>query len=122
MEITMYAFDGKEKDLVPVKSKAELDAKETRFKGLPGSGYDACVWAVVHKEYMKQLRDERYDVSLTATKDHKSLPVWASVMSESAEVTEALLTRELVEAVEKAGEEAFEYLIVTDQPVDKPLK
>ncbi|KAI4128041.1 MAG: hypothetical protein LQ338_002932 [Usnochroma carphineum] len=122
MEITMYAFDGKEKDLVPVKSKAELDAKESRFKGLSSSGYDACVWAVVHKEQMKALRDERYDVSLTSTKDHKSLPTWASVMSESVEVTEALLTKELVECVEKAGEDMFEYLIVTDQPIDKPLK
>ena len=122
MEITTYAFDGKEKDMVPVRSKAELDAKESRFKGLQNSGYDACVWAVVHKEYMKQLRDERYDISLTATKDHKSLPVWASVMSESAEVTEALLGKELVECIERAGEEVFEYLIVTDQPVDKPLK
>ncbi|KAI4244133.1 MAG: hypothetical protein L6R40_003117 [Gallowayella cf. fulva] len=121
MEATIYAFDGKEKDLVPVRSKAELDAKDSRFKGLPNSGYDACVWAVVHKEQMKALRDERYDVSLTATKDHKNLPQWASVMSESAEVTEALLTKELVEAVEKAGD-AFEFLIVTDQPDDKPLK
>ncbi|KAL8701318.1 MAG: hypothetical protein Q9224_000559 [Gallowayella concinna] len=121
MEATIYAFDGKEKDLVPVKSKAELDAKDSRFKGLPSSGYDACVWAVVHKEQMKGLRDERYDVSLTATKDHKNLPQWASVMSESAEVTEALLTRELIQAVEKAGD-AFQYLVVTDQPVDKPLK
>ncbi|KAL9025511.1 MAG: hypothetical protein Q9196_005677 [Gyalolechia fulgens] len=122
VEITMQAFDGKEKDLVPVKRKAELDAKESRFKGLPNSAYDNFVWAVVHKEQMKRLRDERYDVSLTATKDHKSLPVWASVMSESAEVTEALLTRELVDAVQKAGEEMFEYLIITDQPIDKPLK
>ncbi|KAL8735124.1 MAG: hypothetical protein Q9166_001000 [cf. Caloplaca sp. 2 TL-2023] len=121
IEATIYAFDGKEKDLVPVKSKAELDAKESRFKGLPNSGYDACVWAVVHKEQMKGLRDERYDVSLTATRDHKNLSQWASVMSESAEVTEALLTKELIEVVQKAGD-AFEYLIVTDQPVDKPLK
>ncbi|KAL8910290.1 MAG: hypothetical protein Q9171_004413 [Xanthocarpia ochracea] len=121
MEATIYAFDGKEKDLVPVTSRAELDTKDSRFKGLPSSGYDACVWAIVHKEQMKGLRDERYDVSLTATKDHKNLPQWASVMSESAEVTEALLTKDLVEAVEKAGD-AFEYLIVTDQPVDKPSK
>ncbi|KAI4103632.1 MAG: hypothetical protein LQ339_004161 [Xanthoria mediterranea] len=121
MEATIYAFDGKEKDLVPVRSKAELDTKDSRFKGLPNSGFDACVWAVVHKEQMKGLRDERYDVSLTATKDHKNLPQWASVMSESAEVTETLLTKDLVEALEKAGD-AFEYLIVTDQPVDKPVK
>lgn len=121
LEATAYAFDGREKDLVPVRSKAELDAKESRFKGLPNSGYDACVWAVVHKEQMKSLRDERYDVSLTATKDHKNLPQWASVMSESAEITEALLTKELAGAVDKAGD-AFEYLIVSDQPIDKPTK
>ncbi|KAI4204982.1 MAG: hypothetical protein LQ350_000834 [Teloschistes chrysophthalmus] len=121
LEATSYAFDGREKDLVPVRSKAELDAKESRFKGLPSSGYDACVWAVVHKEQMKTLRDERYDVSLTATKDHQNLPQWASVMSESAEITETLLTKELAGAVEKAGD-AFEYLIVTDQPIDKPTK
>ncbi|KAL8948731.1 MAG: hypothetical protein Q9183_007660 [Haloplaca sp. 2 TL-2023] len=121
MEITAWTFDGKERDLVPVRNKAELDAKESRFKGLGNSGYDACVWAVVHKEQMKALRDERYDISLTATRDHKMLPPWASVMSESAEITEALLTKELVEAIEKAGD-AFEYLIISDQPVDKPSK
>ncbi|KAL8710584.1 MAG: hypothetical protein Q9220_004808 [cf. Caloplaca sp. 1 TL-2023] len=121
MEATIYAFDGRERDMVPPKSKAELEAKDSRFKGLQNSGYDACVWAVVHKEQMKQLRDERYDVSITATKDHAKLPMWASVMSESAEVTEALLTKELVAAIDEAGD-AFEYLIVTDQPVDKPSK
>ena len=68
---------------------------------------------------MKRLRDDRYDLSLTTTRDHAKLPVWTTVMSESAEVTESLLTPELVKAISDAGD-AFEALIVTDQPVDQP--
>ena len=120
MEATAYAFDGKEKDLVPVPSQKEQDALEARLKSIQSS-YDGFVWAVVNKDGMRQLRDDRYDISLTSTKDHPRLPTWATVMSESAEVTETLLTPELIKVIEQAGP-AFEYLIVTDQPVDKPLK
>ena len=113
----MYTFDGNEKKFV--------------LPGVPGSNeggpkpgnsaYDGFVFAIVNKTAMRHLRDERYDVSLTYTKDHAKLPAWATVMSESAEVTETMLTKELVAAVETAGE-ALEYLIVTDQPADKPTK
>lgn len=119
MEVTAYAFDGKEKDLIPVP-KQERDSLEARVKGLQSS-YDGFVWAVVNKDGMRQLRDDRYDISLTSTKDHPRLPPWMTVMSESAEVTETLLTPELIKAIEQAGD-AFEHLIVTDQPEDKPLK
>ncbi|KAK5239218.1 hypothetical protein LTR16_012154, partial [Cryomyces antarcticus] len=68
---------------------------------------------------MKTLRDDRYDISLTTTKDHPKLPAWATVMSESPEITEAMLTPELVSAVTEAGE-AMEALIITDQPIDQP--
>lgn len=119
MEVTAYAFDGKEKDLIPVP-KQERDSLEARVKGLQSS-YDGFVWAVVNKDGMRQLRDDRYDISLTSTKDHPRLPSWVTVMSESAEVTETLLTPELIKAIEQAGD-AFEHLIVTDQREDKPLK
>ena len=118
MEATAYSFDGKEKDLVPVPNSQEQDTLDSRVKSTQSS-YDTFVWAVVHKERMKQLRDERYDLSLTMTKDHAKLPTWATVMSESAEVTDTLLTPDLLKAVEQAGD-AFEYLIITDQPVEKP--
>ncbi|OBT93826.1 hypothetical protein VE01_08501 [Pseudogymnoascus verrucosus] len=109
----LYPFDGKEALTVPgLPGMAELKGGK--------SGYDNFVWAVVHKDRMRQLRDERYDVSITVTKDHPRLPEWATVMSESAEITEAMLTPALVAAVEKAGE-AFEHLIITDQPTDQPL-
>ena len=117
IETVIYAFDGNERKFVipGVPGSDETSAK-------PGnSTYDGFVFAVVNKSAMRRLRDERYDVSLTYTKDHAKLPAWATVMSESAEVTETMLTKDLIVAVERAGE-ALEYLIVTDQPIDKPTK
>jgi hypothetical protein len=113
-EALMYAFDGKEKDLVPVF------AKDTPLK-VNNSTYDGFIWAVVHKSHMRKFRTDRYDASITFSKDHPKLPSWVTVMSESAEITETLLTKELIQAIEQAGND-FEFLIVTDQPVDKPTK
>ena len=112
-EITAYSFDGKEGQIVP-RAKGDDVERKTR-----DSIYDGFVWAIVHKDSMKKLRDERYDLSLTTTKDHAKLPQWATVMSESAEITDTLLTADLVKAVESCGEE-LEALIVTDMPVDAP--
>ena len=120
MEATAYAFDGRENDLVPARTQEQLDAIQTQAKA-KSSVFDPFVWAVVHKEEMKHLRDDRYDISLTSTKDHAKLPLFATTMSESAEITEQMLTPDLIKAIESAGD-AFEYLIVTDQPLDKPQK
>lgn len=113
VEVTIYPFDGKENMLIPgIPGTAELrkDAK---------SNYDGFVWAIVNKDRMKQVREERFDVSLTFTKDHNKLPVWLTVMSESAEITNVLLTNDLVNAAKSAGE-LLDYIIVSDQPKDKP--
>ncbi|KAL1303971.1 hypothetical protein AAFC00_000418 [Neodothiora populina] len=113
VEITAYTFDGKEKDLIPrVPGQEPIKGKD--------SAYDGFVWAIVHKDSMKRLRDERYDLSLTSTKDHAKLPQWASVMSESAEITETLLTKELCSAVEKIGMDGLESIIISDMPEDAP--
>ncbi|KAK5108120.1 hypothetical protein LTR62_008774 [Meristemomyces frigidus] len=111
VEATIYCFDGKEKSII--SGQGGQQSKD--------STYDGFVWAVVHKDKMNQLRNDRYDVSLTTTKDHPKLPVWATVMSESAEVTEALLTPDLIKAITDCGED-LESLIVTDQPIDAPKK
>jgi hypothetical protein len=118
VEIVMYAFDGKEKDFVPppVPGSEELTGPS---KPIPNSSYDSFVFAVVNKMNMRRLRDERYDVSLTFTKDNAKLPQWTAVMSESAEITDNLLTADLIAAITKAGD-LFDYLIITDQPIDKP--
>ncbi|KAF3355010.1 Nitrate reductase [NADPH] [Verticillium dahliae VDG1] len=114
MDAVIYPFDGKETLTVPqVPGTHELRSKDSK------SSYDGFVWAIVAKGRMKQLRDERYDLSITFTKDHSKLPNWATVMTESAEITEQLLTPEIIQAVELAGD-AFDYLIVSDQPIDKP--
>ena len=107
--IETYVFDGKEKEYIP----------GSEVKG--SSAYDAFVWAVVNKNSMRRLRDERYDVSLTQTKDNAKLPAWLTVMSESAEVTDTMLTPDLITAIEAAGD-SLEYLVISDQPVDKPTK
>lgn len=115
MEAMATCFDGKEKSLVPAQAQGQ---------GLSVGGnstYDGFVWAIVHKDKMRALREERYDVSLTSVKDHPKLPTWTTVMSESSEITEALLTPELIKAVNEAGDD-LEALIISDQPVDAPRK
>ncbi|KAI3527174.1 hypothetical protein CSPX01_17186 [Colletotrichum filicis] len=114
VEAVIYPFDGKESLTVPaIPGTHELRSKENK------STYDNFVWAIVSKERMKQVRDDRYDVSITFTKDNAKLPNWVTVMSESAEITEQLMTPELIKAVEAAGD-AFDYLIVSDQPIERP--
>jgi hypothetical protein len=115
VESTLYTFDGKEKEIVPTPGGDVSSIK------VPNSTYDGFIWAVVHKNAMRQLRQDRYDASMTFTKDNSKLPAWVTVMTESAEITDFLLTPQLIKAIEEAGD-AFEYLIITDQPIDKPLK
>lgn len=92
--------------------------------GKQGGGYnskfDNFVWALVNKRDMKRWRDERYDLSLTTTKDWDGLPDWLAVMSESKEIGDTVLFKELKDAVVDC-QNVLEYLIVTDQPIDKPL-
>lgn len=121
VEVTNYAFDGKEKDLVPTPTAAEKEQLEPKGGKGNNSTYDGFVFGIVHKNCMRRLRESRYDISLTFTKDHPKLPEWATVMSESAEITDTILTAELSSAIEQAGE-TFEYLIISDQPLDRPAR
>jgi PAT complex subunit CCDC47 len=114
MEATTYVFDNKEPDLVP-----QRPGDPTVKAG--NSSYDGFVWAVVNKRMLKRLREDRYDLSLTTTKDHDKLPAYTTVMSESAEVTNTLLTPELIKAIQDAGD-LFDALIISDQPLLKPTK
>lgn len=115
LDATIYPFDGREAQTVPgLPGAAELRARESK-----SSAYDGFVFAIVNKERMKQFREERYDLSITSTKDHAKLPGWLAIMTENTEVTEAMLTPELVKAAEGAGE-LLDYLIISDQPSEKP--
>jgi hypothetical protein len=112
VEASLYVFDGSEAKHAPQYGSG--DAKK-----VANSSFDGCVFAIVHKDIMKRMRQDRYDISLTTTRDHAKLPVWTAVMSESAEITDMMLTPELIKAVHDAGDD-FEALIVTDQPIDQP--
>jgi hypothetical protein len=116
MEAILYPFDGREALTIPGQAPGAHELRKDSK-----SSYDGFVWAIVNKETMKQLRDDRYDVSITTTKDSPKLPNWVTVMSESAEITDFLLTPELVKAIEDAGE-LLNHLIITDQPIDQPTK
>jgi hypothetical protein len=114
LEATAYAFDNREATIVP-KPKDGPPPKAS------DSSYDGFVFGIVHKRMLRKLREDRYDVSLTTTKEHPKLPHWAAVLTESAEVTDVMLTPELIKAVEDAGD-LFDALIITDQPMDRPTK
>ncbi|OAL40223.1 hypothetical protein AYO20_00643 [Fonsecaea nubica] len=118
MEAVIYTFDGKEKEFVPPAVPGSEEVGKAKSVG--NSTYDPFVFAVVNKLAMRKLREERYDISLTFTKDHAKLPEWATCMSESAEISDWMLTKELVDAIKEAGPDHFQYLVVTDQPHDKP--
>lgn len=115
VEVSLYPFDGKESLTVP-SAPGPVDARASKESK---STYDGFVWAIVKKDCMRGLRDDRYDVTLTSTKDHSKLPKWLTVMSENGEITDALLTPDLITAVVDAGS-FFDYLIVSDQPATKP--
>lgn len=109
--ITLVPFDGQEKALAP-------NATATGGKG---SKFDNFVWAVVNKKTMNRWRQERYDLSLTTTKDWEGLPRWCSLMTEAKEIGDLVLTSQLKEEVEKLGEDGgLEYLLVSDQRTEKP--
>ncbi len=58
MEAILYPFDGKESASVPgLPGGTELRSKDSK------STFDGFVWAIVNKERMKQIREDRYDVS-----------------------------------------------------------
>jgi len=115
MEAILYPFDGMEASVVPgIPGAGELKTKDNK------SGFDGFVWAIVNKERMKQIRDDRYDLSITSTRDHAKLPIWLTTMTENAEITDIVLTPELIKAAESAGE-LLDYFIITDQPIEKPV-
>lgn len=73
---------------------------------------------------MRKCREERYDLSLTKTNEAEplGLPSWAVVMSESTELSKVITTPEVRDAVEQVGSNGFDYLLATDQPIDRPTR
>ncbi|KAI0650707.1 DUF1682-domain-containing protein [Trametes meyenii] len=84
-----------------------------------------CVWAVVAKDALKQIRDERWDLTFTKTTDAPGLPPSFAVMSEFADVTTNLFKAYgafSLPAVLSAPaiQPYFRSLSLTDQPRTRP--
>ncbi|KAH9853455.1 DUF1682-domain-containing protein [Lenzites betulinus] len=84
-----------------------------------------CVWAVVAKDAMKTIRNERWDLTLTKTAESTALPATLAVMTEFADVTTNLLkpygTLSLPAILASpAIQPYFRSLSLTDQPRTRP--
>ncbi|TCD69698.1 hypothetical protein EIP91_006715 [Steccherinum ochraceum] len=74
----------------------ELDYKvydeiELNFTFKDSSSVPECVWAIVAKDELKNIRNKRWDLTFTKTTDNSALPPSLTVMSEFADITENLL-------------------------------
>ncbi|EIW61942.1 DUF1682-domain-containing protein [Trametes versicolor FP-101664 SS1] len=100
------------------------DAVELEFTFREGAAPET-VWAVVAKDELKKIRDERWDLTFTKTTDTPALPASLAVMSEFADVTTNLLkpygTFSLPAALSlPAIQPYFRSLSLTDQPRTRP--
>jgi len=79
------------------------------------------VWAVVAKDELLYIKDNRWDLTLTKTSESSALPSTLSVMSEFGDVTESLLKPSLINALSDPKVlPYFRSLSVTDQPRVRP--
>ncbi|ODQ65260.1 DUF1682-domain-containing protein [Nadsonia fulvescens var. elongata DSM 6958] len=98
---------------------APVDRVEIRINPSNDAQVEDFIFAVVNKDGMNDARQDNYYLSLTRTSDSDKLPINFVFMSESAEITETVFSRELKAAV-KGAENVLEYLAITDLPVDRP--
>ncbi|KAE9410524.1 DUF1682-domain-containing protein [Gymnopus androsaceus JB14] len=94
------------------------------FKLLPSALPHDFVWAIVAKDEMKSIKDNRWDLTFTKTTENSALPSNMSVMSEFADVTESILKNTALLDALKDPKIApyFRSLSVTDQPRERPTK
>ncbi|KAG7449200.1 DUF1682-domain-containing protein [Guyanagaster necrorhizus] len=98
------------------------DLVELDFTLAEGAVPNDFVWAVVSKRELRGVKDYRWDLTFTKTTDHPALPANISVMSEFADVTEALLKSTPLPILlkELSNLDGFRSLSVTDQPRVRP--
>ncbi|KAJ3908461.1 hypothetical protein F5879DRAFT_985567 [Lentinula edodes] len=82
------------------------------------------VWAVVAKDELKNIKDSRWDLTFTKASENSNLPPNMSIMSELADVTEAIFKSTAILDALKDPKIApyFRSLSVTDQPRERPSK
>ncbi|KAK1236578.1 hypothetical protein PQX77_000130 [Marasmius sp. AFHP31] len=112
-----------------VRTLVDLDYRfrddlELDFKLLPNALPHDFVWAVVAKEELRKIKDDRWDLTFTKTSENPGLPPNLSVMSEFADVTDNILRISPLANILKDPkiQPYFRSLSVTDQPRDRPAK
>ncbi|KAG6821261.1 hypothetical protein H0H93_002371 [Arthromyces matolae] len=91
------------------------------FKLAPGALANDFVWAVVAKDELLSIKQNRWDLTFTKTSENPALPSSLSVMSEFADITDNLLKPALVTALSNPKVSPyFRSLSVTDQPRQRP--
>ncbi|KAG6378534.1 DUF1682-domain-containing protein [Boletus reticuloceps] len=85
------------------------------------------VWAVINKSELTTIKDNRWDLTFTRTTEHSSLPPMFSIMSEFADVSDALFKLHLSPSTTLstllATPPSLTYLrslSITDQPHERP--
>ncbi|EAU84796.2 hypothetical protein CC1G_00315 [Coprinopsis cinerea okayama7 len=104
-----------------------VDDLQLDFKLAPGALPYDFVWAVVAKDELLSVKDNRWDLNYTKTTENPALPPNFSVMSEFADVTENMLKPlggfSLAQVLQDPKiQPYFRSLSVTDQPRERPLK
>ncbi|GLB33827.1 putative protein of unknown function (DUF1682) [Lyophyllum shimeji] len=91
------------------------------FRLSPGALTQDFVWAVVAKDELLSIKDDRWDLTFTKTSENPALPPSLSVMTEFADVTDNLLKPQLIAALNNPKMlPYFRSLSVTDQPRIRP--
>ncbi|KAI0036840.1 DUF1682-domain-containing protein [Vararia minispora EC-137] len=83
------------------------------------------VFAIVSKDELHSIKDNRWDLSFTKTSENPALPSALTVMSEFADVTEAVFKQAstFLDTLKKpATQRYFRSLSITDQPRAHPEK
>ncbi|KXN89572.1 Coiled-coil domain-containing protein 47 [Leucoagaricus sp. SymC.cos] len=96
------------------------DVLELDFTLAPGLLPSDFVFAVVAKDELVTIKDNRWDLTLTKTTDNPGIPATFSVMSEFADVTDNILKLLGQLIHDEKIRPYFRSLSVTDQPRDRP--
>ncbi|GAA5874539.1 hypothetical protein JCM8547_002187 [Rhodosporidiobolus lusitaniae] len=103
--------------------KVTIDFKLSPPEGTPGAKF---TFAVIKREILKRIRDERWDLrTFTTTSEFTGLSPLVIALTESGDVTNALLKDQdtaLLDAVKPGAPELefFESLVVSDMPAEEP--
>lgn len=104
-------------------SSGSTPGDKIRFVITPSnpSAIEGFVFAVVNKSCMRAAREDNYFLSLTKTSDSAKLPTQFSFMSESAEITDIMYSKELADAIKDSGN-VLQFLAISDLPEIAPSK